>query len=111
MEGIMNRKLTLFVATALMSIFAVSAAFAMGGGNARKGKFLYRKNCRSCHHGGDAPDMSPADKTQAEWKATFADTSKIKCSGDWTISEKDLNDIFSYLHDYAKDSPSPAKCS
>lgn len=106
----MNRKLILFVATALISVFAVSMAFAMGGGNARKGKFLYRKNCRSCH-GTSASDLSPANKTQAEWKATFADTSKIKCSSDWSVSEKDINDIFTYLHDYAKDSPSPAKCS
>jgi len=107
----MNRQLILIVATALITIFAVSMAFAMGGGNARKGKFLYRKNCRTCHNGSDAIDLSPADRTQAEWKATFADTGKIKCSSDWTTSEKDLNDIFTYLHDYAKDSPSPAKCS
>jgi mono/diheme cytochrome c family protein len=106
----MYRRLTLITASALITLFAVSMAFAMGGGNARKGKFLYRKHCRSCH-GSTASDLSPSSKTQAEWKATFADKSKIKCSGDWTISEKDLNDIFSYLHDYAKDSPSPASCS
>ena len=107
----MSRKFVTVIATMLITVFAVSMAFAMGGGNARKGKFLYRKNCRSCHNGNDAMDLSPADRTQAEWKATFADTSKIKCSGDWTIKEKDINDIFTYLHDYAKDSPSPAKCS
>ena len=106
----MYRKLTLITASALIAVFAVSMAFAMGGGNARKGKFLYRKNCRSCH-GSSASDLSPASKTQAEWTATFADKGKIKCSGDWTVSEQDLNDIFTYLHDYAKDSPSPAKCS
>jgi len=110
MEGSMSRKITLIVAAALITIFTVSMAFAMGGGNARKGKFLYRKNCRSCH-GKAASDLSPASKTQAEWTATFADKTKIKCAGDWTISEKDLNDIFTYLHDYASDSPSPAKCS
>ena len=107
----MYRKLMLIVASALVVVVTVSMAFAMGGGNARKGKFLYRKNCRTCHNGTDAKDMSPADKTQAQWTATFGDMSKIKCSGDWTINEKDVNDIFCYLHDYAKDSPSPAKCS
>jgi hypothetical protein len=107
----MSRKLMFIAATLLVVVCTVSMAFAMGGGNARKGKFLYRKNCRTCHHGGDAPDLSPADRTQAEWSATFADTATIKCSSDWTVSEKDLNDIFTYLHDYAKDSPSPAKCS
>ena len=107
----MSRKLITIAAALLITVFAVSMAFAMGGGNARKGKFLYRKNCRSCHNGSQAKDMSPADMTQAQWTATFGDTSKIKCSGDWSISEKDLNDIFTYLHDYASDSPSPAKCS
>jgi mono/diheme cytochrome c family protein len=106
----MKSKLILAVATALITVFAVSMAFAMGGGNARKGKFLYRKNCRTCH-GSSASDLSPADKTQAEWTALFSDKDKIKCSPDWTVNEKDLNDIFTYLHDYAKDSPSPAKCS
>lgn len=107
----MSRKLMLIAAALLITVFTVSMAFAMGGGNARKGKFLYRKNCRSCHSGGQAADLSPADKTQAEWTATFSDMTKIKCSPDWTASEKDINDIFTYLHDYAKDSPSPAKCS
>ena len=106
----MSRKLTTIAAALLITVFAVSMAFAMGGGNARKGKFLYRKNCRSCH-GQTASDLSPSSKTQAEWTAMFSDTSKIKCSPEWTVDEKDLNDIFSYLHDYAKDSPSPAKCS
>ena len=63
----MKSKFVLAVATALITVFAVSMAFAMGEGNARKGKFLYRKNCRSCH-GSTASDISPADKTQAEWK-------------------------------------------
>lgn len=107
----MSRKFVTIIATMLITVFAVSMAFAMGGGNARKGKFLYRKNCRSCHDGATAKDLSPADKTQAEWTATFGDVSKIKCSGDWKVNEKDINDIFTYLHDYAKDSPSPAKCS
>jgi len=106
----MSRKLTIIVASLLITVFAVSMAFAMGGGNARKGKFLYRKHCRSCH-GKAASDLSPASKTQAEWKAMFGDRGNIPCAKDWTIIEKDINDIFTYLHDYASDSPSPAKCS
>jgi cytochrome c5 len=107
----MHRTLMLIVASALVVVMTVSMAFAMGGGNGRKGKFLYRKNCRSCHNGATAADLSPADRTQAEWQATFSDMGKIKCSGDWTLSEEDINDIYTYLYDYAKDSPSPAKCS
>lgn len=109
--GNMYRKLMLIVASTLVIVMTVSMAFALGGGNGRKGKFLYRKNCRTCHNGADAKDLSPADMTQAEWTAKFSDMSKIKCAGDWTIDKKAVNDIFTYLHDYAKDSPSPAKCN
>ena len=84
----MNRKFVTIIAAALITLFAFSMAFAMGGGNARKGKFLYRKNCRSCHDGTQASDLSPASKTQAEWTATFSDKSKIKCSDKWTITEQ-----------------------
>lgn len=107
----MNRKLLTLFGAALIVVSAFSMAFAMGGGNARKGKFLYRKHCRSCH-GASASDLSPSTKTQAEWAKTFEDKAAIPCSKDWPdMSDSDLNDIFTYLHDYAKDSPSPAKCS
>ncbi|WP_031483249.1 c-type cytochrome [Maridesulfovibrio frigidus] len=107
----MNRKMISLLLGVLLVLSIASMATAMGGGNARKGKFLYRKHCRTCH-GDSASDLSPNSKTQAGWTATFSDTSKIKCSPDWNgVSEKDLNDIFTYLHDFAKDSPTPAKCS
>lgn len=100
------------IATVLILVFALaSLASAVGDGNARKGKFLYRKHCRVCH-GKDACDLSPATLTQAEWSAKFEDPSLLPCYNDWPeMQESDINDIFSYLHDYAKDSPSPAKCS
>jgi len=100
------------ILTALVVIMTItSLAFAWGDGNGRKGKFLYRKHCRTCH-GASASDLSPADKTQAEWKAMFEDINAIPCHSDWPeMPESDVNDIFTYLHDYAKDSPSPAKCS
>ncbi|ACS78437.1 c-type cytochrome [Maridesulfovibrio salexigens] len=107
----MNRKVIGTLMCVLMVLSMASMAAAFGDGNARKGKFLYRKHCRSCH-GATASDLSPSTKTQAEWTAMFSDTSKIPCSSDWSkVKEKDINDIFTYLHDYAKDSPSPAKCS
>ncbi|MFW5500989.1 MULTISPECIES: c-type cytochrome [unclassified Maridesulfovibrio] len=107
----MNRKVIGTLICVLMVLSMASMAAAFGDGNARKGKFLYRKHCRSCH-GATASDLSPSTKTQAEWTAMFSDTSKIPCSSDWNkVKEKDINDIFTYLHDYAKDSPSPAKCS
>lgn len=107
----MNRKAITFIGALLITVSAVSMAFAFGGGNARKGKFLYRKHCRSCH-GKTASDLSPSTKMQAEWKATFKNISSLPCNKDWkNLPEKDINDIFTYLHDFAKDSPTPAKCS
>jgi len=107
----MHRTFMIFAAAALVLGMSVSMAFALGDGNGRKGKFLYRKSCRGCHNGATAADLSPADRTQAEWQATFSDMGKIKCSGDWTLSDEDINDIYTYLYEFAKDSPSPAKCS
>ncbi len=107
----MLRKEFAIVISALLILAIAGSALALGGGNARKGKFLYRKHCRSCH-GVTASDLSPATLTQAEWTVKFEDPATLPCFVDWPeVSETDLNDIFSYLHDYAKDSPSPAKCN
>lgn len=102
--------LMLVVAFALTS---VGMAFAIDAdGNKRKGKYLYRKNCRTCHaEGKEASDMSPASKVQADWKAIFEKMS-MECKGKWgeKVNEKAIADIYTYLYKHAKDSPSPAKC-
>ncbi|KUG29247.1 cytochrome c family protein [hydrocarbon metagenome] len=108
----MKRRIAAVFTVAALVLTSVSMSFALGEGNARKGKFLYRKNCRSCH-GASASDLSPMSKTQAEWKATFEKTGDISCNSKWPadMTPEDVNDIFTYLHDFAKDSPTPAKCS
>jgi len=106
----MQRRIITGIVAALFLTTALSMAFA-DGGNARKGKYLFRKHCRSCH-GASAGDLSPSSKLQKEWRALKADTSSIPCKADWEgLSDSDLNDIFTYMIDFAKDSPSPAKCS
>jgi mono/diheme cytochrome c family protein len=81
-------------------------------GNSRKGKYLYRKNCRVCHvENGKAKELSPISMTQAQWKTTFDGRDKLPCKAEWAkLSDKDINDIYAYLWGHAKDSPSPAKC-
>ncbi len=104
----------------LMIFFFLAGSVSLGiaadktKGNARKGKYLFRKNCRACHKdGASAKDLSPADKTQAEWEAVFAKDAyqSLSCKAEWEKrSEKDLKDIYVYMYNHAFDSPSPAKC-
>ncbi len=103
------RHLKSVLALTLITCLCASMAFAVEG-NSRKGKFLYRKHCRTCH-GVYASDLSPSSKVQADWKKLYANMGTIPCQKDWgAISDADKKDIFSYLHEFAKDSPTPASC-
>lgn len=82
-------------------------------GNPRKGKYLYRKNCLSCHQHGSENQLGPDSKSQKEWETTFAKETlpMIHCAKEWgALSEKDILDIFTHLHSHASDSPAPAAC-
>ena len=110
----MIRKAILAVLTVTCLITFSGLSMAADKGNGRKGKYLFRKNCRSCHvDGGSAVSLSPISKTQAQWIDVFKseNAAKLSCADEFAKrSEKDLLDIFTYMHDHAYDSPSPAKC-
>ena len=91
---------------------AIGIVIAADKGNARKGKYLFRKNCRTCHcEDGSAKPLSPIDKTQAQWDEVFKSIDKLPCSKEWAdLSEKDRTDMYAHLWGHAFDSPSPAKC-
>jgi mono/diheme cytochrome c family protein len=90
----------------------VGLVLAEDTGNARKGKYLFRKNCRTCHgEGGSGKELSPISKTQAQWEAVFKSIDELQCSAEWQkLSETDLADMHAHLWGHAYDSPSPAKC-
>ena len=97
----------------LFFVFAViGIVIAADKGNARKGKYLFRKNCRTCHsEDGSAKALSPIDKTQAQWDEIFKNDDKLSCSETWAkLSEKDRTDMYAHLWGHAFDSPSPEKC-
>ena len=103
---------------ALFFVFStVGVSFALDKGNKRKGKYTYRKVYKACFERGEVdskvPPVSPADKTQAEWTAVF-ESKKYEifgCNEEWAqLSETEVTDIYTYLHDHAFDSPTPAKC-
>jgi mono/diheme cytochrome c family protein len=97
----------------MITILSVAgAAFAFEPGNERKGKYLYRSNCRTCHmDGATAPALGPMDKTQAQWERVFETYERLECAAEWEkFSDSDRTDMLTYLYNHAFDSPSPATC-
>lgn len=90
----------------------IGVCLALEPGNERKGKYLYRNNCRTCHKdGAGAPPLGPSSKTQAQWERAFEKYERLQCAPEWEkLSEADRNDILTYLFNHAFDSPSPATC-
>lgn len=104
---------------ALVSVVAIMLMFSFIGicpafeaGNERKGKYLFRSNCRTCHKdGASAPTLGPNSKTQAQWERVFERVERLECAKEWEkLSEADRNDMLAYLFNHAFDSPSPATC-
>jgi len=108
----------IFLITATLFLFSsVGVALALEKGNKRKGKYTYRKVYKACMQRGEVdspkPPISPDAKTQAQWTRLFEkkDFEDFGCEPEWgALSQKDLADIYTYLHDHAADSPTPAKC-
>lgn len=105
----MKKRLFKALVLATVAIFVVTSAFAAG--DARKGKRIWKKSCRyPCHDGSKdgIAELSPASKTQSQWKALKP---KIKeCSAKAGLKEKDVEDLFEYLHSHALDSDQPETC-
>jgi cytochrome c5 len=92
--------------------FTASAALAAEGGNPRKGKYLYKKTCRTCHSPGQAGgDLTPQSKTQAQWDRFFKENKHRAKPAIWKkYSPQDLKDINQFLYDHAIDSDQPETC-
>ena len=100
----------------IKKVFLTLLAFVFVFGTVSAGLALDKGN-NACFERGEieskTPPLSPADKTQAEWTTVFEskDFGQFKCREEWEkLSEKDVTDIYTYMHDHAFDSPSPAKC-
>ena len=111
------KKTMIGLMSALLVLSFAAPALSLEKGNKRKGKYTYRKVYKSCFERGEAatkkPVMNPDAKTQAQWTRVFenGEFDEFGCQQEWAaLSEKDLSDIYTYLHDHAADSPTPAKC-
>ncbi len=83
------------------------------GGSDTKGKYFFKKSCKSCHApGGVGKEVTPLVKTQAQWKAYFAagkhknGTEKL----DSIVKPDQVKDIQAFLTAHASDSPQPMTC-
>ncbi len=94
-----------------MAFVAVAAAGAQG--SETKGKFYFKKNCKTCHAKGAAGgEVTPLTKTQAQWKAYFAAGKHNKGAetlGKYLTPEQ-LKDAETFLVAHASDSPQPETC-
>lgn len=113
----MKKQTLMGIAVAVVLAGYVGISVAAEAGNARKGRFLFRQECRPCHMENavgakPAHYLGPDAKTQAEWKEVFDAWQDLPCVEHWgeKLSDQDRLDIFQYVHDGAKDSPTPAKC-
>jgi hypothetical protein len=112
----MKKRVISFIAVVLAISF-VGSAMAIEKGNKRKGKYTYRKVYSACFERGAVdskkPPLSPDTKTQAQWTRVFDqnDFEQFGCKEEWAkLGDTELSDIYTYLHDHAADSPTPAKC-
>ena len=96
----------------LATVLAASLAFAAEGGNPKKGKFLFKKNCKECHStGGAGGEISPLSKTQAQWDRFFEkDKHSKNPDAVKNVSPVEMKDIQQYLYDHAADSDQPQTC-
>ena len=113
----MIKKILLVLTVCVFVFSTVGLSLAIEKGNKRKGKYTYRKVYKACFERGEVdsktPPISPADKTMEEWTALFesGDFKQFGCQEEWgKLSEKAVSDIYTYMHDHAADSPTPAKC-
>jgi cytochrome c5 len=99
---------------ALLAMVALCSgtALAASGGNAKKGKYLFKKNCKTCHvAGAEGKAVTPLSKTQAQWDRFMdADKHKGKPQAWKEFSAQDLKDIQQFLFDHAADSDQPETC-
>ncbi|HHN75085.1 MAG TPA: cytochrome c [Acidobacteria bacterium] len=97
---------------------ATTTAWAGKRPNPYRGKSVYKATCKLCHvEGGEAKNLAPLSKTQAQWKRLFDNAKKIgacvervekKCGT--KLSEEDLRNISFFLISHAADSDQPETC-
>jgi cytochrome c5 len=92
---------------------AIALPLAAEGGSDTKGKYFFKKSCKTCHVAGCAAmEVTPLSKTQAQWKAYFAAGKHKKGAEklDSLVKPEQVKDIQAFLTNHASDSPQPMTC-
>jgi cytochrome c5 len=103
---------TMGVAAAVV-VVTFASGFALAAGSATKGRFHFKKSCKSCHvKGGEGGEVTPLSKTQEQWKRYFAKGVHNKGTQKLTdiLPAELLKDVERFLVDHAADSPQPETC-
>ena len=112
----MKKTVRTAIAITLIGLFASTAqAFDPEGGDAAKGKTIFANQCRKCHNGAKAVNLSPAQKTIKQWDRLFdKDFKKLKKKmadfDSFGVAEADMEHILAYLKGGALDSAKPQTC-
>lgn len=105
------KTVTKAIAIFAIAAFCTTAALAAEGGNPKKGKYLFKKNCKACHvDGAEGGVLTPMKKTQGQWDRFFGKNGKTMGERAGGLGDQDLKDIQQYLFDHAADSDQPETC-
>jgi CxxC motif-containing protein (DUF1111 family) len=94
--------------TFLALTLAVSSLSAQGSDN--KGKFYFKKSCKTCHSESSGQELTPLSKTQAQWKKFFQTSKHQGAPLTKLVTAEQALDIQTFLVNHASDSPSPQTC-
>jgi cytochrome c5 len=98
---------------AIVTAAVLAAGVALAAGNETKGKFYFKKTCKTCHgKGGQGGEITPISKTQEQWNRYFAKGVHNKGAQKLTdvVPAEQLPDMQTFLVNHAADSPQPETC-
>jgi cytochrome c5 len=106
----------LILAAAAAFVAAIHPVMPVSGaarGSESKGRYYFRGTCKTCHtKGAVGSEITPLNKTQAQWKSYFASGKHSKGKEPLTkvMTEDQLRDIAAFLDAHAADSLQPETC-
>jgi cytochrome c5 len=97
----------------IAAIPPVTPVSAAAKGSESKGRFYFRGTCKTCHtKGAVGGEITPLNKTQAQWKMYFASGKHARGKEALTkfMPDDQVRDVSAYLDAHAADSLQPETC-